>query len=450
MKNSTHDQPVPMEETQDKISRRDALTTAVKVGVAGAAVAAGIGAQTGRAPAVVRASSTITLHFQNWNTSFSSDPQWFKDILAGFTNLHPGVVVENDFITYGQYLPRLTSQVASKSLPDIYNAATLTAQLGRSGNSIDYAAHVPASFIKQFFPSPIKQFTYDSGKIYALPLNAQVFGMYYNTQIMSKLGLQPPETWDDLIAMTPAIRKAGYVPVSWGNALSNAGPDFVLPLVTQYGGDVYALDSLTQKGLSWDSKPVTDAFVLLDKLTKANVFPEGLNGLSQSPQSEEMFYHAQSAMHWDGSWFVTDMRGSAPQAFQSLVAVAKVPTVNKGGRHWCGDGSGEGVAVNANGPHVDLALDFVKYLFSPAVYNSIIKNSQQFPSIINGQSMITDPLVRKMIGYLPDGTDHILYGIGCWNAVANAATSVIAGGLDPLKAAAQVEKDVLNARAGRH
>jgi raffinose/stachyose/melibiose transport system substrate-binding protein len=450
VKKSTQNPPVPTEKTASEISRRDALVTAAKVGVAGTAVAAGIGAQAGRGPSVVRASSTITLRFQHWNNSFGANPQWFKDILAGFTKLHPGVVVESDFITYAQYLPAFTSQVAAKTMPDIYNAATLTAQLGRSGNSIDYATHVPASFIKQFFPSPIRQFTYDSGKIYALPLNAQDFGMYYNTQIMSKLGLQPPETWDDLIAMTPAIRKAGYVPVSWGNALGNAGPDFVLPLVTQFGGDVYALDSLTQKGLSWDSKPVTDAFALLGKLNKANVFPEGVNGISQSPQSEVMFYHGQSAMHWDGTWFVSDMRGAAPKAFQPLVAVTKVPTVNKGGRHWCGDGSGEGVAVNAQGAHVDLALDFVKYLFSPAVYNTIVKNSQQFPSIINAQSMISDPLVRTMIGYLPDGTDHILYGVGCWNAVSNAATAVLAGALDPLKAGAKVQSDVLKARSGRH
>jgi ABC-type glycerol-3-phosphate transport system substrate-binding protein len=392
----------------------------------------------------------ITLRYMHWNTAFSTQPSWFKDILAGFTKLHPGVVVQSDYVAFPQYLPTLTSMAAAKTLPDLFHAHVLAAQLGRAGLSINYREYLPASFIKQFYASPIRQFTFDGTKLYALPLNAQTFGLFYNTQIMGKLKLQPPETWDDIIAMTPAIRKAGLTPVSWGNALSNAGPDFLLPMVTQYGGDVYALDDLTKPGVTWNSKPVVEAFAMLDRLQKAGAFPAAVNGITQDPQSAQMWYHGQAAMHWDGSWYPPVARAAAPKDFIPNIAVTKLPTVTRGGRHWTGDGSGEGIAINAHSPNRDLALAFVRYLFSPPVYDSFIKNSQNFPSIASAQAMINDPLVRTMIGYLPDGTDHILFGNGSWNAVSNAVTAVLQGSLTPEAAAAQVQTNVVKTRQGRH
>jgi len=64
--------------------------------------------------------------------------------------------------------------------------------------------------------------------------------------------------------------------------------------------------------------------------------------------------------------------------------------------------------------------------------------------------MITDPKVRQMIGYLPDGADHILFGNGSWNAVSDAVQSVLSGALAPQAAAASMQTAVLKARQGRH
>jgi raffinose/stachyose/melibiose transport system substrate-binding protein len=444
------DQSVPVDKTGTQISRHEALVTAAKVGIGGAALTAGIGTGLQRAPSVARAASTITLRFQHWNGAMLNSDKWWTHILAGFTKLHPGVVVENDYIAFPQYLPTLTSMAAAKTLPDIFYAHVLAAQLGRAGLSINYRDHLPASFINQFFASPIKQFTFDGTKLYALPLSAQVFGIFHNNALMSKLGLQPPNTWDDLIAMVPTIKKAGLVPLVWGNSLSNTGPDFFLPLITQYGGDVYALDALTRSGLSWNSEPVVKAFELLAKLNKAGVFNPGLNGITQSPQAEQMFYHGQAVTHWDGSFFVANASLAAPKSFLSAYSVSKEPAITSSARHWTGDGSGEGLAINAHGPHIDLALDFLRYLFSPAVYNLWVKQSVSFPSMPSAKSAVSDPILNTMVDYLVDGADHILFGAGSWNAVSNAVTSVLQGSLTPQAAAAQVQSAVLKTRAGRH
>ncbi len=456
MDKDSQDQSAPAEKINTKISRRKALETGAKVGLGGAALAGGLGTELlsgtvahAQAPAV-HVRSTITLRYMHWEAELSNTATFWRDILAGFTKLHPGVVIENDYVPNAQYLTTLTSMAAAKTLPDMFHAHVLAAQLGRAGLTVNYRDYFPPAFFQQFYPSTIRQFTFDGTKVYALPLTAQTIGIFPNNKIMKQLHLEAPETWDDLIAMTPTIRKAGLVPLIWGNGLSNSGPDFFLPLITQYGGDVYALDDLTKPGVSWNSKPVIDAFTLLQRLVKARVFPDGINGIQQQNQAEPMAWHGQGAMLWDGSWAPPSFAQQAPPDYLQTYSVTRIPTVKPGGRHWCGNGSGAAPAVNNHGPNRALAVEFIRYLFSPAVYNSFIKASQQFPSQSGAASMLTDPKIKTMVSWLPDGTDHILFGTGSWNAVSNACQAVLAGALAPEAAAAQVQNAVIKTRQGRH
>jgi hypothetical protein len=83
------------------------------------------------------------------------------------------------------------------------------------------------------------------------------------------------------------------------------------------------------------------------------------------------------------------------------------------------------------------------------VYRQFIKATQSFPSVSSAVTMVSEPKVRQMIGWLQegDGTDHILFGKGSNDAVNNACQGVLNGSLSPQRAAAQTEKDVLASRS---
>jgi ABC-type glycerol-3-phosphate transport system substrate-binding protein len=397
------------------------------------------------APASASASGTIKLKFMHWENGSFGKQQWWADAMRGFTKMHPNVTIEEDYVPFGQYLPTLDSEAAANTLPDIMYPHVKAAELGRSGHTIDFKTVFPASFFKQFLPGPLRQFTYDNGKVYALPWDAQMFGLFVNGAIMSKLHLQPPQTWDQLIAMAPKIRSAGYTPLAFGT--SDGGcPDFFLPLVTQEGGDVYALDDLTQKGLSWNSPPVVRAYALLQRLSQAHVFLNGINAIS-AQQGEVLAYHGKAAMLFDGSFSIPLV--GAPADFAKSYYLAKMPALTPGGRHWAGDGSGSALAVNAHSPNKQLAIAFVQYLFSPSVYGAFIKGTQSFPALPSAMSMVSDAKVRQMINWVRegDGTDHILFGNGSNDAVNNACQGVLNGALSPQRAAAQTQKAVLATRS---
>ena len=165
--------------------------------------------------------------------------------------MHPNVQIENNFVPFAQYLPTLEAMIAGDELPDVFFGHVKVAELGRAGRTVNYSDVMDEEFLGQFYPGPTRQFTFD-GSVYAIPWTAQMFGIFVNPLITDELGVVPPVTWDDLMAMAPAINDAGYIPLAWGNAAGNVCPDFMLPLITQFGGDVYALDDLSDPEVSWE------------------------------------------------------------------------------------------------------------------------------------------------------------------------------------------------------
>jgi raffinose/stachyose/melibiose transport system substrate-binding protein len=396
--------------------------------------------------APVRSQQTITLHIMHWTDSMVKGTAWWDKIVSGFEAAHPGVTVESNFVAFAQYLPTLTSMSAGAQLPDVFFGHVMAAELGRAGLAVNYKDVFDDAFFKRFYPGPLRQFTFDKGAVYALPWTAQIFGIFSNDKIMKDLGLKVPDTWDQLIEMAPKIKQAGYVPVVWGNKARNVCPDFFLPLVTQNGGDVYALDDLTDPKVSWDSEPVKKALTLLDKLTKAGVFVDGINGIDEQ-QGQQIAYQGKAAMLYTGSWMPATIDAQAPEDFVKNYSVHKVPALTVDGVHWTGDGSGEGWVVSAKSPNKDLAVEFVKYLLSDEVYPIHIEGAQNMPSMPSALDKVKHPMVREMTGWLTtDGSDHILFGQGSWDAVANVCQGILDGSITPEAGAAKIQSDVMATR----
>ncbi|MBZ9938556.1 extracellular solute-binding protein [Mesorhizobium sp. BR1-1-16] len=387
-----------------------------------------------------------TLHVMSWQPAYVAGTDYWDKTVAGFEAENPGVKVESNFVAFGQYLPTLTAMIAAGSLPDVFNGGTKTGELGRSGHLVNFKDVYDAAFFDQFYAGPLRQYTFDD-KPYGLPDMAQIFGVFANDRIMKEVGVEVPNTWDELIADVPKFKAAGYIPLSWGNLTRNTCPDFFLPLIAQYGGDVYALDDHTAPGLSWDSKPVVDALDLLQRLSKAGVFPEGINGIDD-PQSRQLAYQGRAAMYFGGSWTPGIFAQDGTKDWLDNYSVHKVPALTPDGIHFTGDGAGEAWSVNADGPNKDLALKFIAYLYRPDVYNWRAKGLQSFPSMKSAVDQIDNPKVRTMISWIAtDSANHILFGPGSWDAVSNVCQSALDGSISPADGAKKIEADVMAARS---
>ena len=394
----------------------------------------------------IPAQADTVLHVMSWQPAYVDSTDYWKKTIDGFEAENPGVKVESNFIAFAQYLPALTAMIASDTLPDVFNGGTKTGELGRSGHLVNFKDVFDDKFFAQFFKGPLRQYTFD-GKPYGLPDMAQDFGIFTNDRIMKEVGLSAPQTWDELIADVPKFKAKGYIPLAWGNLTRNTCPDFFLPLIAQYGGDVYALDDHTAPGLSWDSKPVIDALALLERIQKAGVFPDGINGIDDS-QAQQLAYQGKAAMLFGGSWNPGIFAQNGSKDWLDNYSVHKVPAQTPTSIHYAGDGAGEAWSVNADSPNKDLALKFIAYIYRPDVYNWRAKGLQSFPSMQSAVDQIDNPKVKTMISWIAtDSADHILFGPGSWDAVSNVCQSALDGSITPEDGAKKIEADVMTARS---
>ena len=92
--------------------------------------------------------------------------------------------------------------------------------------------------LEDFYPSAYAAFNFDGG-IYALPETQLCSVLFYRSDILADYGLEPPETWDELIAMLPTIQGANL-------SVGIPYPDIVAPnlatyyaMLYQQGGAIY-------------------------------------------------------------------------------------------------------------------------------------------------------------------------------------------------------------------
>jgi ABC-type glycerol-3-phosphate transport system substrate-binding protein len=371
----------------------------------------------------------------------------FPILDAEFNEAHPNIRATSRIYGTSEYLPVLEAAIAGGVAPDIFGPHVHAIEYGLAGQTVDLNELMGEEFMSQFFPSTRRQFAVEDEQ-YAVGWMAQTFGFFYNPPLFEAAGVEPPETWDELIEVSQELRASGVIPWSFNEAEKWLGADFFLPLITQVTDDpdlVYDLDEHTKEGVSWDSEPVIEALGLIDRLVKADVFQEGVVGTTWD-QSTVLFYSGRAAMFYAGSWVPQNIVMDASPEFAETYRVFKNPAWEEGRRHWTGNQAGAALAINANG-EVDAAAEYLRFIYEPERYSRTMNNSLSMPSTDEAAEQVDDPIMNEMTSWLEDGAPHILFGRGSWDAVSDAVQGVFAQELTPAEAARQMEEDVVAARS---
>ncbi|MFK7692095.1 extracellular solute-binding protein [Paenibacillus sp. HJGM_3] len=92
--------------------------------------------------------------------------------------------------------------------------------------------------VQRFHPGAMRSYAYDGG-VYALPEVQNFKLMFYRTDLLQQLGLQPPQTWEDVYRMLPTLQENGlsfYYPAL----------DFT-PFFYQQGAEFFTNDGMHSK-----------------------------------------------------------------------------------------------------------------------------------------------------------------------------------------------------------
>ncbi|MBQ9140937.1 MAG: extracellular solute-binding protein [Lachnospiraceae bacterium] len=123
--------------------------------------------------------------------------------------------------------------------------------------------------------------------VYAMPETMNFWVLFYRSDILDKLGLEVPNTMQDVIDMLPELQMRGlnyYQPVSGMLAMRNFHG--TTPLIHQYGGSLYS--ETAQEGTAFGSAEAIDGFTFLTDLFTIYNMPINIDNFYQHFRNGDM------------------------------------------------------------------------------------------------------------------------------------------------------------------
>jgi multiple sugar transport system substrate-binding protein len=300
-----------------------------------------------------------------------------------------------------------------------------------------------------FSPATIHAATGPDGKINVLPMNQDLFILYYNKEMFSQAGLEVPKTFDEMMTAAHKLTdKSKGVYGFTGRGVKNAN-------VVLYDNILLGWDQETitpdDKTLLTDTPAAIEAAQWYQKIMR-ECAPPGSVGFNWN-ECQTTFSQGRAAMWWDGIGFSAPLLDPAKSKIVNKVGFAPVPAGPKA--HYCAtfiDGMGiPNGAKNRIGAWLYLQWANSKPMFvemlragagtppRPSAYQNqdVIKNSQ-FPKDWFETTLESLKIARSGLPEIVPVTE--------FRDTLGVALTNIVGGADPateLKKATDAFKPVL-------
>jgi multiple sugar transport system substrate-binding protein len=288
----------------------------------------------------------------------------FKDAVKGFEEKYPGVEVK---VVGGINDDKIIAASRGGKAPDVAQSfsADNSGAFCSSGAWIDLASYMERDGISEdIFPPAPRSYTEFEGTRCALPMLADAYGLYYNTDMFEKAGLDgPPKTVSELVEYAKkltvknpdgSLEVVGFNPVmNWySNTPANFGPMFGGKWVDESGKSSLSNDPAWAKLLRWQKQLID--YYGYDNLVKFQA------GLGDEFSASNAFEKGKVAMNVDGEWrtaFIADEAPDLPYGTAPVPVDDDKPALYGGGYT---TGNIAGIPKRAEHPEHGWAL--LKYL----------------------------------------------------------------------------------------
>ncbi len=284
------------------MNRRQFLQVAGGSTLGLAALLAGCGSSTGSN------SNTAAIEFLSVQQPTIGWPLVLSTITDQYAKKHPGTTFKTNFIAQGNLNQQVQLLAGQGALPVLYNSPPpdLMAQLTKNGEVLDLEStfqHLGVS--QQVVPAAVaivkKIF---NGQFIALPFELNIEGFWYNKKIFAQNGLQPPDTWDQLVQIAASLQQKGIQPLS---ASGQQG----WPITRLISGYLFrklgpgAMDSVKSGQAKLTDPSYVEAAQVVANLGKQGYFGRGVATLDYQ-SAVNLFLQGKAAMFYMGSWELRD------------------------------------------------------------------------------------------------------------------------------------------------
>jgi raffinose/stachyose/melibiose transport system substrate-binding protein len=352
-----------------------------------------------------------------------------------------GITVETSTLPFDTMRTVLQTQLRSGEGPDVFNWGSgpgFGGALAEAGQIYDLTdAYAENNW--EVYDFAKEQVTID-GKIYGIPGELETIGVYYNKDVFAELGLEEPQSIDDLVAAAEEIKAAGMIPMSVGDKEGWEGGHLLsMALSSDVGSD--GMEALINGEESWESPEVVSALEFWANANDAGFLPESPTSVDYD-NSAALFYSGDAAMIPTGSWLVGEIDDNVN------FDVGYIPFPAPDGPGIFTGGLGSGPYISASTDKTEAAVEFLDFLASEEHGRWTVEVLHTIPPIpIDTKGLDISPLNAQVVedtaafseggdfGYNIDVMTTDIFN----EAMYNGVQSVLSGQASPEEVAADLE-----------
>ena len=288
-----------------------------------------------------------------------------KDVIADFEKTHPDIHVK---VVGGISDDKIVAAIRGGNAPDVahsFDAGAYTGAYCSNGAWIDLADYMKQDGLSDdVFPEVPRQYSQFEGTRCALPMLADVYGLYYNKDLLAKAGIDsPPQTVSQLMDYAKklternpdgSLKVVGLDPFDgfYENVAAHWAPQWGVDWVDESGKSNLAAQPGWADMLRWQ-KELIDWYGY-DNLVRWQA------SAGDEFSAQNAFERGKLAMNLDGEWRVAFVQSEHPEL---NFGTAPLP-VDDAQPDLYGSGytSGSIIGIPKTSGHKDEAWQLLKYL----------------------------------------------------------------------------------------
>lgn len=214
------------------------------------------------------------------------------------------------------------------------------------------------------FQESVSAVTTMDGKTYGVVTDTHVLGLYYNKAYFDQFGIDPPKTWDDLLAACETLKANGIDPIAITGTYTPYMGTWLDYLMTREVGYTTAYNTIRDGNMS-EIPGLLRAAEKVKTLVDNGYLLKGFEG-TDFTAAQMQFFQGKAGMICMGTWLSSEMADSIPADFQ--LGFCAFPSVSTGEGDQTEILSHSNImSINKDSKNLDAVLAFVKLFTSAEV-----------------------------------------------------------------------------------
>lgn len=349
---------------------------------------------------------TITLTMLEYqDVTDESEVAVWDELMERFGELHPNVEFEIDTLFDEAYHNKLQAMAVSEQLPDIMFLwpGKRTGDVTGSGQIKDLSPWLEGK--KDEFAPTAMDAQGPNGEMWELPEQVTATHVIFtNEGLLDELGLEYPETFEELIEQGEVIREAGYTPIAMDNGGGWQMQSTLLSALVERTGGKDWLEQAIDGEAGFDDPEFVAALEIIRDLSENDMLSPGINQADYG-QALTDFVSEEAVYLIDGGWRANNMVSELTEEQKDYITLNMFPEVpgtqGQAGSTAAVAGTGYGMNADLEGAKAEAAWDWIWFYSGPE--GSKIRQAEgALPAYKLPLPDDVDPMVKKLTEFVGD------------------------------------------------